>query len=216
MSRMLTSLTAAALLLSCSDAGRRPSERQAPPAPDTTFAYTCEGGLEFVAAIRGDTAWVFLPSRTAALPRIAAGTDAGYGDGGILLRTRGDEGIVELVNEPPRACRNDRARAVWEHAKLSGVDFRAVGNEPGWHLEIAPDSIRLVTDYGAQRRAVPTPDARMTGVRTVYRAASGGDTLEVLLEPERCRDSMSGEAFETTVTVRIGARELRGCGQPLH
>jgi len=31
-----------------------------------------------------------------------------------------------------------------------------------------------------------------------------------------CRDSMSGEPFETRVTVIFDDREYQGCGRPLH
>ena len=43
---------------------------------------------------------------------------------------------------------------VWHQAKLRGVAFRAVGQEPGWLLEITDGSeIIIVSNYG-QNRAV--------------------------------------------------------------
>jgi uncharacterized membrane protein len=131
---------------------------------------------------------------------------------------RGEEATLEFPGNEAKSCRNNRRQAIWEHAKLSGVDFRAVGNEPGWDMEISPDSIRLVSDYGEQRAAFPTPAPRTDTVlsRTVYRTASGGDTLEILLELGPCHDTMSGEAFETSVTLALGDRTLRGCGRALH
>ncbi len=39
--------------------------------------------------------------------------------------------------------------SVWHRAKLRGVAFRAIGQEPGWLLEITNGTeILLVTDYG--------------------------------------------------------------------
>ena len=44
------------------------------------------------------------------------------------------------------------ARDVWHAAKLRGVAFRAIGQEPGWLLEMSTgDKILLVTDYGQTR-----------------------------------------------------------------
>jgi len=40
-------------------------------------------------------------------------------------------------------CRNNRAMAICVDAKLRGVDFRAVGNEPGWNLEISAGGARV-------------------------------------------------------------------------
>jgi uncharacterized membrane protein len=207
-----------ALVLGCGDSG---TDRQAAATPDrsrTTLVYECERGLEFVTAIRGDTAWAFLPDGTVPLPHVVAAPGAKYSDGALVLWATGEEAVLEIPPDSARACRNNRARAVWEHAKLGGADFRAVGNEPGWHLEIGPDSIRLVTDYGETRSAYPTPapetdrDAR----HTTYRTASGDDTVRIELRGERCLDTMSGEEFETAVMLTLGERTLRGCGRALH
>ena len=45
---------------------------------------------------------------------------------------------------------------VWHQAKLRGVSFRAIGQEPGWLLEITDGSeILLVTDYGQTKTSYP-------------------------------------------------------------
>lgn len=50
----------------------------------------------------------------------------------------------------------------------------------------------------------------------VYRVSSGDHELVVLLEGTGCRDTMSGEEFETAVTVNLNGREYHGCGRALH
>jgi uncharacterized membrane protein len=40
--------------------------------------------------------------------------------------------------------------------------------------------------------------------------------LNLILRSHGCRDSMSGEEFETTVVLLLDGRPLRGCGRPLH
>jgi uncharacterized membrane protein len=37
----------------------------------------------------------------------------------------------------------------------------------------------------------------------------------VLIEGKPCSDTMSGEKFETTVTVTTGEKTLKGCGRAL-
>jgi uncharacterized membrane protein len=218
MKHIVVACASWALAAGCADAGRSSVSRHLAAAPDTTLVYECEGGLSFVTAIRGDTAWAFLPSGTAPLPQVPAASGARYGDGSTVLWSKGDATTLQQPGEPTRTCRNNRARAIWEHARLRGVSFRAVGNEPGWYLEIAADSVRLVTDYGARSRVMPTPEPRMDTVadRTVYRMVAEGEAVEVLLEPGPCRDTMSGEEFETTVTVVLVRGTLRGCGRALH
>ena len=69
--------------------------------------------------------------------------------------------------------------------------FRAVGQEPGWLLEISNgDEILLVSDYGSTRSSMPC------------------------VEP--CTDSMSGEEFEVSVTIKQTNRKLQGCGRALY
>lgn len=206
------------LALACSTPERPAAARSRAVSPDTTLVYECDRGLEFVAAIRRDTMWAFLPSGMLLLPHLPADSGARYGASNVTLWMTGEEATIEHRGEAARTCRNNRARAVWEHAKLSGVDFRAVGNEPGWHVDIAADSIRLVTDYGQQRRVFPTPQpaTNVDSAQTVYRTATGSDTLEIRLDRGPCHDTMSGEAFETAVTLVLGNWTLRGCGRALH
>lgn len=116
---------------------------------------------------------------------------------------------------PLQSCRNDPRRAVWERAKLDGADFRAVGNEPGWNLEIlAGTRMRLIADYGASRVEVPLPEPTMDRELRRIRWDAGEVVLEVIGCP--CRDSMSSELFETEVSVRLQRRTFKGCGRALH
>jgi uncharacterized membrane protein/membrane-bound inhibitor of C-type lysozyme len=188
--------------------------------PDTTFVYECEdgNGAEFVASLRRDTLWAFLPSATRALPHVAAASGVRYSDGETVFWSKGPDAFLESPSDTLRGCRNNPRRAVWEHAKLSGVDFRAVGNEPGWHMEIRPEVIVLVTDYGEHRYAFPTPAPDEDDVErsTTYRTEADGIALEITLRGERCTDTMSDEAYETSVEVLLDGRRLMGCGRALH
>jgi uncharacterized membrane protein len=51
---------------------------------------------------------------------------------------------------------------------------------------------------------------------TTYRTAADGQTLTVIIEARQCTDSMSGDAFETTVWVQLDQKYYRGCGRALH
>jgi uncharacterized membrane protein len=113
-------------------------------------------------------------------------------------------------------------QAGWEHAKLNGVDFRAVGNEPAWVLELRANngigSINFIADYGNLSYFFPSivritePSAR----RTIYQAQSEGQQIEIILEGLHCNDSMADISYETTVTIVVDDREFKGCGRALH
>lgn len=185
-----------------------------------TFVYECGDGFSFVARIEGERIWLFLPEMTVPLPHVPSASGAKYSDGITTFWSDGEEARLEIEGEKPRTCTNNPAKAVWEHAKLSGVDFRAVGNEPGWHLEISSGmkSILFVTDYGEGRYEFPfvLPLVDDEAGRTEYRSGSGDHEIKIVLECGACRDTMSGEAFETVVTVVFDGREYRGCGRALH
>ncbi len=105
---------------------------------------------------------------------------------------------------------------VWHQAKLRGDAFRAVGQEPGWLLEITNgEEIVLVTDYGQSRNSYPyvEPVIYQTERRTQYVLESYGVTVEI--RGQRCTDVMSGEEFEVSVSIIMTDRRLEGCGRAL-
>jgi uncharacterized membrane protein len=202
-------------------AGHPENQGEAAPAPAVgfTFVFECPDDYDFVVRLKGDTAWLFLPGQTVALPRMRTASGTKYSDAGITFWSRGEEARLELGDTTIHSCQNNRAQALWEDAKLRGVSFRAVGQEPGWHLEITDgQQIRLVTAYGAQPYTFPTPVpvVNQASATTRYVTEHSGHELLVLIEGKRCYDTMSGEAFAVTVTLRLDGREYRGCGRPLH
>ncbi len=104
--------------------------------------------------------------------------------------------------------------APWNAARLAGAGFRAVGNEPGWMVEVYPDSLVYVTNYGEDRYRFPDYTAT-DAAPYVYEAAADGHTLTVTLSDEDCLDDMSGFPFETTVVLDFDGQTSRGCGRAL-
>lgn len=105
---------------------------------------------------------------------------------------------------------------VWHKAKLRGVAFRAIGQEPGWLLEIKDaEEILLITDYGSNRVTMPyvEPVEFKLERRTRFEVDVYNTTVEI--RGERCTDTMSGEKFEVSVTIFQPDRELHGCGRAL-
>jgi heat shock protein HslJ/uncharacterized membrane protein len=97
-------------------------------------------------------------------------------------------------------------------------DFRAVGQEPGWQLEIRMGSeMRFTYDYGQGSAVTPAAhavlDAR-TGTRSFHARTEAND-LRVEIVPVKCEDAMSGKPYPATVTVTLNDRSFRGCGEPL-
>lgn len=215
-------LLAAAWLAGCGKGDSRPAEFTTPSpaaAPEATCVYAGENGLSFTVAFRADTAWVFLPEGTRPLPHVVSASGAKYSDGQVMLWTKGNDAILSRHGLPDVTVRNNPQLAVWEHAKLSGVDFRATGNEPGWVLELWGDG-RVVYrgDHGETLLEFPRPEPEIDrqAATTTYRCRNGQHELVVVLRPGPCQDSMADQEYETTVTLNVDGRSLSGCGRPLH
>ena len=134
----------------------------------------------------------------------------------FLLTTISGCDAQEPAPENPLKSEQELAKNnVWHAAKLRGVAFRAVGQEPGWLLEIRNgEEILLVTDYGQNRIPFPyiDPQEDKTARKTVFPL---NESSNILIEGKPCTDSMSGEAFEVTVTITLDSKTLRGCGRAL-
>ncbi len=99
------------------------------------------------------------------------------------------------------------------------MDFRAVGNEPGWHLEVtAGEKIVFVGDYGNIRYAFDTPEPLIDqrSRMTTYKVKGAKHELSIMIEGRPCNDSMSHEPFEATVSVVLDGKKYRGCGKARH
>lgn len=115
----------------------------------------------------------------------------------------------------------DRALAPWDGVFFElrrDRDFRALGQEPGWQLEMRQGAeMRFTYDYGKGTAITPAARAQLdpsTGTRT-YRAVTGADDLRVVIVPVACGDAMSGRSFPATVSVTLNGRSFRGCGEEL-
>lgn len=188
----------------------------APIASSTrTYVLVCDNQSTYTIRATATEAWIFRREGTLRLPAVPTEAGAKYANEVFEIWILGEHAQLGKPTGKLQSCLNDRRRAVWEHAKLNGADFRAVGNEPGWYLVImAASRIVLVSNYGESRIEVPLPqpivdrEARTTRWET--------DQLVLEVTGQACRDSMSGEEFESTVVVTTQTEILRGCGRALH
>jgi len=129
-----------------------------------------------------------------------------------LLEATGSEtaGSKAAVSETELARNN-----VWHAAKLRGVAFRAIGQEPGWLLEIVNgETILLSTDYGQTKVTYDYVEPVVDNHNRHTEFHVSEDTT-IIIDGEACSDIMSGESFEVTVTIQQTSRTLHGCGRAL-
>jgi uncharacterized membrane protein len=102
-----------------------------------------------------------------------------------------------------------------ERSRLRGVHYRALGQEPGWVLEIGPEWILFEYDYATHRSVFTLPEPFVERGRTIYEGRSRTQQIRITIADKRCRDTMSGEPFPNTVAIHLDERRFHGCGRPL-
>lgn len=115
---------------------------------------------------------------------------------------------------PAREPGQRRVDSVWADAQARGVALRAVGNEPGWLLELHPEGdLKLLLNYGVDSLRAPAPAPAVAGDSTVYALSIDRRAVRVVVHPTPCDDAMSGERFAQTVRVTVDDAVLDGCGR---
>ena len=188
------------------------SKNTASSKPPITASFDCDT-LALTAVFHEDRVVIELPERSLTLPHVVSASGARYSDGPVTFWNKGREATFELDGRK-QTCRE--RRDPWQAAADRGIDLRAVGQEPGWFLEMDKDKqIRLVYDYAEHELVTPPPAPKAQGTGTVYETTIKSERLVILIEDAPCTDVMSGQAFPKSVTVTIGTRTLRGCGRDL-
>ncbi len=204
------------LLGACAGAQGEGGEFNPDPRPMAqTLVYECTG-IEVIARVGPGEMALWLPDRYLVLPQVRAASGTKYVEGDVTFWSKGDDLLLQVGSERYTDCELNRLRAPWEDARRRGVDFRAAGNEPGWHLEVKEGrQLLYVGNYGATRLLLDHPQKSVDDAGYTYRAAAGGDTLEVRVTDLPCTDSMAGASFPATVELQLNGRFYQGCGMAL-
>lgn len=94
-------------------------------------------------------------------------------------------------------------------------DFKATGNEPFWMLEIRKGKELMYRRLGFSDVLLPilTPQQDPAGGAQIWHVRTEAHDLRAVIEGRPCMDTMSGEIFETTVTMELDGETLHGCGR---
>lgn len=180
-----------------------------------TYVYEC-GELDAVVHTEPGKLTLLAQGLESVLEQVASASGVRYEGEGRLFWTRGETALLEIDGQRYEECRSNAAKAPWADAAYRGVDFRALGNEPGWLLEVDEGrDIRLVTDYGERSLYLPAPAPRFEGGIVRYSVTTKAHEVQLDIEPRVCQDSMSGAVFEARVRLQLDGQEYLGCGRYL-
>ena len=154
---------------------------------------------------------------TRRLDQTVSASGARYADGVMVFWTKGSTATLERQGAPAVRCEERRADSLREDARARGVVYRALGNEPGWILEIGPASkLTWTTNFGQDRYDFEQAEATATtDGASVYSAQKDVVSLKATIRAERCVDDGDVE-YDHVVTVESGGQTYHGCGTRLN
>lgn len=201
----------------------RASAGEAPqPAPQLQHtSWTCDG-MTFDATfdLTGERVELALPDGALSLPLATSASGARYADHrGNEFWTKGDTGTLARAggkqSECVRADQSSKPGSPWDRAKQRGVAFRAIGQEPGWVVEVGQGEAPTLhgqLDYGERTLDV----VRMQGLSGLLGWAgtqADGTPVRLVLERKACNDTMSDHLYPVQAVLEVGGTTYRGCGK---
>lgn len=159
---------------------------------------------------------LYLPSGMTVLSQVRAASGVRYQEGDILFWMKGEQAMLSFDGTLYSQCQRNVEREARDPVERRPVDFRAVGHEPPWLLEIVGDhNINLITEYGQKRLQLPNPQKTSSSATVSYRASDEENRLAVRLTETRCADTMADKTWPYSVSVWWNSRHYTGCGQYL-
>jgi uncharacterized membrane protein len=131
------------------------------------------------------------------------------------LNRTGETATLRLGDQTHSACTGQRAETGWDEARLLGADFRAVGVEPVWNLEIdSGRQVRFLIE-GSSEVITPAPEPVRTDSSTTFTATSEGHTIDVMIREQACPNPVLGSGLTHTVRLMVDGFPYLGCGRML-
>jgi len=183
------------------------------------YVYNCADSLQLTAHVTTDSTWLFLSDTTVKLGHVPAASGAKYQSPDYLYWSKNGQALFQGPTSSLMNCTAISKEKSWQAAKLRGVNFRALGQEPGWILEITKGAqMQYIGNYGQDTVVTPVPNPRVDKQKgiTTYNALTHAHSMTIKIIDEPCTDSMSGFEFSSTVTVTVDGKTYRGCGRTLN
>ncbi|MGM0603245.1 MAG: MliC family protein [Bacillota bacterium] len=151
-----------------------------------------------------------------ALDSVVSASGAKYKKDDLMFWSKENDGLLEIKGE--LISFSDDNYNSWEIAAKNGVDFRAVGNEPGWYVEIRDDvDVKFVGDYGETEIRARVNDVWVgpAGDDKIYYIDSPIVKFQVILIKKQYIDSMNGEKLPYQVRIIFPDESYIGGGRLL-
>lgn len=185
--------------------------------PAFAYVYRCEDDIRVVVRVEPESVRLERELDVRTLPQVIAASGTRYSDGVVTFWSKGLSARYETPDEKFERCTGTPAQSPWEVSRLLGYDLRAIGQEPGWLVEVATGRrMHVLADYGEVEFFVDGP-VRSDGPERekVYTGAIQTGEVVLRVRETPCEDVMSGERFPLTATLQLEGRKYSGCARYL-
>lgn len=171
---------------------------------DFATAFDCGGGTGASFGILGDKASLRVGERDFDMEAVIAASGARFvaiGDESTEFWSKGDRAMLTVEGQDMGEC---------VEVTSDVTAYRARGNEPGWSVLLADDTVELTADYGALTRNAPRPDVQVQPGAYVFDLPD--ISARLTLEDRLCEDDATGMPHPHHATLTLEGRTLTGCG----
>lgn len=172
-----------------------------------TSVYVCGGKKVTVSPLKAGAELV-LDGQTYQLEQQTSASGARYETPGsdpyVLFWNKGSIAMLEAPDGPYPTCR----------LTDDLIPYRALGQEPGWLLEVSTEGFHLLAQYGEIEVSGAAPEVSTTNKGHNFTASAGGYRIKAVIAYSPCHDIMSGEPFPHTVSLTYNGTTVNGCGEP--
>jgi uncharacterized membrane protein/heat shock protein HslJ len=117
------------------------------------------------------------------------------------------------VSKEPESGNGENILKNYDAKRSAGIDLTASGNEPFWIVDMDTEDstkIFILSDNYTVRYKTPALFIDSVSKTIIY---TFDTDVTLTIKRERCKDSMSGEIFSFSATLRILNRNYKGCGK---
>ena len=166
---------------------------------------------------------LYLPEGVLVLSQVRSASGVRYQEGDTLFWMKGDQAMLSHQGTFYRQCLRNVLREAKDPVEHRPVDFRAIGQQPTWLLEvISGHNLNLITEYGQKRVQLPEPNIISQQDKVVFRAKDDENRVSASVRGEGCwLTALEGETgfrkeWPDKVSVWWNGQHYEGCGEFLH
>lgn len=196
-------------LMACQRTVTAPEAIATPTTPTATHWQCGDLAIEAVWDATSDSLLLDVPAERLRLKPSVAASGARFGDDEVSFHQKGSDATLTYAGGH-YPCHPREQASPWVVAREQGLTVRAMGQEPGWTVDVGPAPAYAVSArwrYGEAELSVPQTSATADGFIT------DDGRLRLTLEAARCEDVMSGIVFAWRAHLQTEGANWSGCAR---